>query len=220
MAALEDLVRSGKVRYVGVSDTPAWKVAQANVMAQFRGWSPFIGLQIEYSLLERSVEQELVPMAQELGLGITPWSPLKSGVLSGKYTRSSAGRVKADRSAFMGAFLNETTYALVDELEIIAKAHDSTVARVALAWVRAQPGVTSTIIGARRLEQLDDNLRSLEVTLTAHDLARLDELTPPAFGFPQSMQPLFPSIHNGGTTVNGVYAEPTSFGIQRGDTPY
>ncbi len=114
MAALEDLVRSGKVRYIGVSDTPAWKVAQANVTSMFRGWSSFIGLQIEYSLLERSVEQELVPMAQELGLGITPWSPLKSGVLSGKYTRSSAGRVKSDRSAFIAAVLKETTYALID----------------------------------------------------------------------------------------------------------
>jgi aryl-alcohol dehydrogenase-like predicted oxidoreductase len=97
MAALEDLVRAGKVRYIGVSDTPAWKIAEANVMARFRGWSAFIGLQIEYSLLERTVEQELVPMALEFGLGITPWSPLKSGVLSGKYTRKNAGQVKADR---------------------------------------------------------------------------------------------------------------------------
>src|SRR5580698_11214018 len=122
MAALEDLVRSGKVRYIGVSDTPAWKVAQANVMAQFRCWAAFIGLQIEYSLLERSVEQELVPMALELGLGITPWSPLKSGVLSGKYTRKSAGQVKADRGAFADSHLTERTYAIVDELNIIAKA--------------------------------------------------------------------------------------------------
>ena len=142
MAALDDLVRAGKVRYLGVSDTPAWKVAEANVTARFRGWSAFIGLQIEYSLLERTVEQELVPMARELGLGITPWSPLKSGALSGKYTRKNAGQVKADRGFFLDPFLNEKTYALVDELEVIAKAHDSTVARVALAWVQAQPGVT------------------------------------------------------------------------------
>ena len=93
-------------------------------------------------------------------------------------------------------------------------------ARAALAWVRMQPGVTSTIIGARRLDQLEDNLRSLEVVLTGEELARLDELTRPTFGFPQSMQPLFPSIHNGGTTINGVHAEPTSFGLQHGDTPY
>ena len=92
MAALEDLVRAGKVRYLGVSDTPAWKVAEANVTARFRGWSAFIGLQIEFSLLQRTVEQELVPMARELGLGITPWSPLKSGALSGKYTRGTPAR--------------------------------------------------------------------------------------------------------------------------------
>jgi len=220
MAALEDLVRSGKVRYIGVSDTPAWKVAQANVMAQFRGWASFIGLQIEYSLLERSVEQELVPMALELGLGITPWSPLKSGVLSGKYTRKSAGQVKSDRSAFMAAYLKESTYALVDELETVAEAHDSTVARVALAWLRGRPGVASTIIGARRLSQLEDNLRSLELTLTASEVAHLDALTKPTFGFPQSMAPLFPAIHNGGTMVNGIQAPPSPFTISKGEKPY
>jgi aryl-alcohol dehydrogenase-like predicted oxidoreductase len=220
MAALEDLVRSGKVRYIGVSDTPAWKVAQANVMAQFRGWAAFIGLQIEYSLLERSVEQELVPMALELGLGITPWSPLKSGVLSGKYTRKSAGQVKSDRSAFMAAYLKESTYALVDELETVAEAHDSTVARVALAWLRGRPGVASTIIGARRLSQLEDNLRSLELTLTASEVAHLDALTKPTFGFPQSMAPLFPAIHNGGTMVNGIQAPPSPFTISKGEKPY
>src|SRR6266852_148476 len=114
------------------------------VTARFRGWSAFIGLQIEYSLLERTVEQELVPMARELGLGITPWSPLKSGALSGKYTRKTAGQVKGDRGFFLDPFINEKTYALVDELEAVAKAHGSTVARVAIAWLQAQPGVTST----------------------------------------------------------------------------
>jgi aryl-alcohol dehydrogenase-like predicted oxidoreductase len=104
MAALDDLVRAGKVRYLGVSDTPAWKIAEANVTARFRGWSAFVGLQIEHSLLERSVEQELVPMARELGLGITPWSPLKSGALSGKYKRATAGQVKADRGPFLDRF--------------------------------------------------------------------------------------------------------------------
>lgn len=220
MAALEDLVRAGKVRYIGVSDTPAWKIAQANVLAHFRGWSSFIGLQIEYSLLERSVEQELVPMALEFGLGITPWSPLKSGALSGKYTRANAGQQKADRSAFLDQVLNEKTYALVDALGAIAREHGSTVARVALAWVQAQPGVSSTIIGARRLSQLEDNVGALEVKLTAEQLARLDALTQPTFGFPQSMQPMFPSLHNGGTTVNSVFAEPSSFGVVKGDKVY
>jgi aryl-alcohol dehydrogenase-like predicted oxidoreductase len=220
LAALEDLVRAGKVRYLGVSDTPAWKVAEANVTARFRGWSAFIGLQIEYSLLERTVEQELVPMALELGLGMTPWSPLKSGALSGKYTRSNAGQVKADRGFFVNSGLNEKTYAIVDELEIIAKAHDSTVARVALAWVQAQPGVTSTIIGARRLAQLDDNVKAFEVKLSVEELSRLDALTKPTFGFPQNMQPIFPAIHNGGTSVNGVYGAPSPFVLEKGDKPY
>jgi aryl-alcohol dehydrogenase-like predicted oxidoreductase len=220
MSALDDLVRAGKVRYIGVSDTPAWKIAEANVTARFRGWSAFIGLQIEYSLLERTVEQELVPMARELGLGITPWSPLKSGTLSGKYTRKNAGQVKADRRAFVDAFLGEKAYAIVDELEVIARAHESTVARVAIAWLQAQPGVTSTIIGARRLAQLDDNVRALDARLTAEELSRLGELTEPTFGFPQNMQPIFPSIHNGGTRVNGVYAPPSGFVMEKGDKPY
>jgi aryl-alcohol dehydrogenase-like predicted oxidoreductase len=220
MAALDDLVTAGKVRYLGVSDTPAWKVAEANVSARFRGWSAFIGLQIEYSLLERSVEQELVPMAREHGLGITPWSPLKSGALSGKYTRKNAGEVKKDRGMFLEPFLNEKTYALVDALEVVAKAHDSTAARVALSWVQSQPGVTSTIIGARRLTQLEDNVKALDVKLTADELARLDALTKPAFGFPQNMQAMFPSIHNGGTTVNGVHGPLSPFVIQAGDKPY
>src|SRR5450432_2837464 len=220
MAALEDLVRAGKVRYLGVSDTPAWKVAEANVTARFRGWSAFVGLQIEYSLLERSVEQELVPMARELGLCITPWSPLKSGALSGKYRRDNAGEIKADRFFFLDPSLTEKTYAVVDELAGIAGSHDSTVARVALAWVQAQPGVTSTIIGARRLAQLDDNVMALGVKLSADELGRLDALTKPNFGFPQNMQPHFPAIHNGGTTVNGVYAPPSGFVMEKGDKPY
>jgi aryl-alcohol dehydrogenase-like predicted oxidoreductase len=220
MSALEDLVRAGKVRYLGVSDTPAWKIAQANVTAHFRGWSAFVGLQIEYSLLERTVEQELVPLALEFEIGITPWSPLKSGALSGKYTRATAGQVKSDRAAFLANSLNEKTFTVVDALEEIARAHQTTVARAALAWVQAQPGVSSTIIGARRLEQLEDNLKAVDVKLTADDLARLDGLTSPTFGFPQNMQPIFPAIHNGGTTVNGVYAAPSEFVLQHGDTPY
>ena len=220
MAALEDLVRAGKVRYLGVSDTPAWKIAEANVTARFRGWSQFIGLQIEYSLLERSVEQELMPMAHELGLGVTPWSPLKSGALSGKYRRENHGESKRDRGAFIESFLNEQTYTLVEELDKVAKARDTTVARVALAWLRQQPGVSSIIIGARRISQLEDNLQSLNVTLTGDELKHLNELTQPVFGFPQRMAPMFPAIHNGGTTVNGVFGPPSPFVMEKGQQPY
>jgi aryl-alcohol dehydrogenase-like predicted oxidoreductase len=220
MAALDDLVRAGKVRYIGVSDTPAWKITEANVTARFRGWSAFVGLQIEYSLLERTVEHELVPMALELGLGITPWSPLKSGALSGKYTRANAGDGKRDRGAFLDAFLNEKTYALLDALGAVATAHDTTLARAALAWVRQQPGVTSTILGARRLGQLEDNVRSLEVTLTPDELGRLDTLTKPTPGFPHAMLAWSPAILNGGTTVNGAYAPPSPFVMEKGGKPY
>ena len=217
MSALEDLIRSGKVRYIGISDTPAWKVVEANLIARFRGWSQFIGLQIEYSLLERSVEAELVPMAQASGLGITPWSPLKGGALSGKYTRANQGALKADRGAMVP--LTERTYALIDELDKIAKARESTVARVALAWVRTRPGVTSTIIGARRVSQLEDNLKSMEITLSADESSHLDDVTRPTPPFPQNMQDYFPSIHNGGTTINGVAGGPSMI-IKPGETPY
>nr|WP_231639385.1 aldo/keto reductase [Mycobacterium sp. Marseille-P9652] len=220
MAALDELVRAGKVRYVGVSDTPAWKIAQANLIAQFRGWSAFVGLQVEYSLLERDIEQELVPMASEFGLGITPWSPLKSGVLSGKYTRRNAGQHNADRGAMVDAFLNEKTYAVIDELEAIAKAHDTTVASVALAWVLAQPAVSSVIIGARRLSQLEDNVRAVEITLTGDELARLGALTKPALGFPHNMLEMAPGIINGGTTVNGVSAPISEYVMPEGVQPY
>jgi len=220
MSALEDLVRSGKVRYLGISDTPAWKTVEAQMIARMRGWSPFIGLQVEYSLIARTIEQELVPMAKEFGLGITPWSPLSSGALSGKYTRANHGAATGDRGAFLQYRLNDQLYDVVDELAKIAKAHDSTVARVAIAWVQGAPGVTSTIIGARRLAQLDDNLAALDVALTADERKRLDDLTAPTLGFPQSMQPMFPMIHNGGTTVNGVHGAPSPFVIQPGDKVY
>jgi aryl-alcohol dehydrogenase-like predicted oxidoreductase len=220
MAALETLVQSGKVRYIGVSDTPAWKIAEANMIARFRGWSAFIGLQIEYSLLERSVEQELVPMALEFGLGITPWSPLKSGALSGKYTRHNAGQLKGDRGVLLDSFLGEKTYAVVDELAAIATAHDSTAARIALAWLAGRPAVTSIIIGARRLAQLEDNIKALDVKLTQEERTRLDKLTQPKFGFPQNMEPIFPSIHFGGSTVNGISAPISPFVIGQGEAPH
>jgi aryl-alcohol dehydrogenase-like predicted oxidoreductase len=219
MAALDDLVRAGKVRYIGASDTPAWKIAQANTLAQFRGWSAFAALQIEYSLLERTVEQDLIPMALEFGLGVTPWSPLKSGALSGKYTRANAGAQKGDRGALLGGALNEATYAVIDQLEIIAKAHEASVAAVSLAWLSAKPGVTSPIIGARRLAQLEDNVKALDVKLTADDIAKLDALTQPKLNFPHNMLPMAPAIINGGASVNGVSMPPSGFVMLKGEKP-
>jgi len=219
MAALDDLVRAGKVRYIGVSDTPAWKIAQANTMAQFRGWSAFAALQIEYSLLERTVEQDLIPMALEFGLGVTPWSPLKSGALSGKYTRANAGAQKGDRGAFLEGSLNEETYAVIDQLEVIAKAHNASVAAISLAWLSAKPGVTSPIIGARRLAQLEDNIKALDVKLTADEIAKLDALTQPKLNFPHNMLPMAPAIIHGGATVNGIAAPTSGFVMQEGEKP-
>lgn len=217
MATLQDLVQSGKVRYIAISDAPAWKVAQAQLIAQFRGWAPFIGLQIEYSLLERTVEGELIPMAQELGLGVTPWSPLKGGILSGKYTRRNAGSA-ADGRPWVASYLDEQAYAVIDALEKIAAELDTTVARVALAWVQARPGVASTIIGARTLKQLDDNLLALDVKLTPAHRAALDELTRPKLNFPADFLDLAQDIHAGGTTINGRPGKLIPFGVtKKGD---
>ncbi|WP_437653049.1 aldo/keto reductase [Sorangium sp. So ce1182] len=209
MSALHDLVSSGKVRYIGVSDTPAWKVAQAQVLAQFRGWSPFIALQIEYSLVERTVEGELIPMARELGLGVTPWSPLKSGALSGKYTRENAGKQKADRGAWAMSALNEQTYTIVDELIKISRELGSTPARVALAWVQSRPGVTSTIIGARTMAQLDDNLAALDLSLSPKHVEVLDALSQPKLSFPVDFLRGAATFSHAGATVNGEPSTPT-----------
>ena len=216
MATLNDLVRDGKVRYIGVSDTPAWKVTQAQMLAQFRGFSQFIGLQIEYSLLERTVEGELVPMAQELGMGVTPWSPLKSGILSGKYTRENAGKVDASKRAWIaGNAITEQVYTLIDELQRVAAELGSTVARVALAWVQQRPGVSSTIIGARTIEQLDDNLAALDIKLSAEQVARLDGLTKPKLNFPAEFLGMAGMIQAGGTTINGEPSQLSPFGVTK-----
>ncbi|WP_257461592.1 aldo/keto reductase [Archangium lipolyticum] len=208
MRALDDLVRAGKVRYIGFSDTPAWKTAQAQLVAQFRGWTPLVALQIEYSLLERTVEGELIPMAQELGLGVTPWSPLKSGVLSGKYTRENAGKVKAGRGAWVESNLNERAYSVIDVLQRVAKEVGATPAHVALAWVQNRPGVTSTIIGARTMEQLEANLGALDVKLSPAHVAALDEVSQPTLNFPAAFLQGSPTFMHGGLTVNGVSAPP------------
>jgi len=204
MRILDDLVTSGKVRYIGFSDAPAWKVAQAQVTAHFRGWPPLIALQIEYSLLERTVEGELIPMAEELGLGVTPWSPLKGGQLSGKYTRENADTLKSDRGAMHGT-LTEKDYVLLDRLGEIAKELGTSIAAVSLAWVQGRPGVTSTIIGARRMDQLDANLSALEVVLTEDQVASLDALTQPALNFPADFnRDRSPNFSLAGATLNGV----------------
>src|SRR5260221_2595211 len=158
MRALDDLVTAGKVRYIGFSDTPAWKVAQAQTIARFRGWAPLVALQIEYSLLERTVEGELIPMALEMGLGVTPWSPLKSGVLSGKYTRENAATVKADRGERVTQNLGDKVYAIVDALQAIAKELNTTPAAGALPGVQGPAGGAATHVGAARDARVQQEL--------------------------------------------------------------
>src|SRR6218665_846613 len=215
MRALDDLVRAGKVRYIGFSDTPAWKTAQAQLTAHFRGWTPLIALQIEYSLLERTVEGELLPMARELGRGVTPWSPLRGGVLSGKYTRENAGQVKAARGAWTESALTERAYSIVDVLQRVAKETDSTPAHVALAWVQNRPGVTSTIIGARTLQQLESNLAALDVKLSPEQTAALDAVSKPTLDFPAGFLQGAPTFMHGGITVNGISAPPSTLLVKK-----
>ncbi len=208
MRALDTLVEQGKVRYLGFSDTPAWKVAQAQTMAQLRGWSPLIALQIEYSLLQRTVEGELMPMAQELGLGVTPWGPLRGGALSGKYKRADKGKHEAGRGARVTSYLDDRTFDLLELMERIATEVGTTTARVALAWVQGRPGVTSTIIGARTMAQLEDNVGALDVPLTAAHVKALDDATTPHLPFPTDMLAAVPTFAFGGTTINGEPSKP------------
>lgn len=211
MRALDDLVAAGKVRYVGFSDTPAWKVAQAHTLASFRGWTPLSALQIEYSLAERTVEGELVPMAQELGLGLTPWSPLKGGALSGKYARAKKGEHRPDRGASVTYALGQDrTYDIVDVAAAIAQELGSSTAKVSLAWVAGRPGVSSPIIGARSVAQLDENLEALEVKLTLEQVQRLDEVSKPRLSFPADFLRGIGPFAYGGTTINGVTSKPNS----------
>lgn len=220
MRALDDLVRAGKVRYIGVSDTPAWKVAQAQVLAEFRGWSRFVGLQIEYSLIERTVEGELVPMAIEMGLGITPWSPLRGGVLTGKYTRDNAATASPGRGDRVKAYFTERTFEIVDMLTRIAEELETTPAAVAVAWVQARRGVASTIIGARSVTQLEQNLAALDVRLSAEQISALDAVSTPTLGFPIPFLSFTAMIAQGGTTVNGVTAPAWSLAPQAGQPRY
>jgi aryl-alcohol dehydrogenase-like predicted oxidoreductase len=187
MRALDDLVRAGKVLYIGVSDTPAWVVSASNTLAELRGWTSFIGLQIEYSLLQRTPERDLLPMAEHFGLSILAWAPLAGGVLTGKYTRDpkhsstdslrKQGNVSRGRTSEHALAIARTVDAIADELRV-------TSTRVAAAWVMAQGYRYIPIVGARKLEQLEDSLAAATVTLTPEQLERLDEASKIRLGFP------------------------------------
>lgn len=203
LRGLDDLVTAGKIRYVGFSDIPAWKTAEAQTIANFRGWAPIIALQLEYSLLERTSEGELFPMAQEMGMGIMPWSPLKSGVLSGKFRRDNTNSVDTKRTNMVGV-PSAADYDIIEAVIAVASELDISPASVALAWVRSQGGVSSTLIGARRLDQLKINLDSLEVTLSVEQMSKLSDVSKPKLNFPaENNENLAPMLAFPGTTVDG-----------------
>ena len=219
LRALDDLVRAGKIRYVGFSDTPAWKCAEAQVTAAFRGWAPVVALQIEYSLLERTVEGELVPMARAMGMGITPWSPLKSGVLSGRYTRANRGDATT-RRVWAQAALTDRAYDVIDALTHVASEVGAPAAQVALAWLAAKPGVTSIIVGPRTLAHLEDGVGALELRLDAAHVAALDAASKPQLDFPAGFLAGAGTFAHGGLTINGTSFPPNPLAPKTDDDRY
>jgi len=186
MRGLDDLVHQGKVLHVGISDAPAWWIAQANTLASFRGWSPFVGLQIEYSLAERTVERELIPMAKALNLGVTAWSPLAGGVLTGKYHSGGSAESGRMSSDMMKQFMpdEQRTARIIKAVKTVADQTGRRMAQVALAWLRSRPVPVIPIIGARKLSQLQDNLASIDLSLSAEQFKTLDEASRIELGFP------------------------------------
>ncbi|HKJ44304.1 MAG TPA: aldo/keto reductase [Balneolales bacterium] len=188
LQALTDLVRHGKVRYIGVSNWAARQIAKALQVSKFNGWESFVSLQAYYSVAARDLEHELLPLSKEEGLGVLPWSPLSGGFLTGKYRRNQDGPEDARRTGFdFPPVDKEKAYDVVDAMDEIAKKHESSIPQVALAWLLEQNGVASVIIGAKNMSQLDDNLSSAEVELTADELATISEITQPPQIYPEWM---------------------------------
>ncbi len=185
MRSLDDLVRAGKVLYVGISDAPAWVASHANTLAQLRGWTPFIGLQIEWSLLQRTVERDLVPMARAFDIGITPWGPLGAGILTGKYTREGDERLgDSKRQAMVNQRLTPAKIKIAKAVDAVADEIGCTSAQVAVAWLAHQGIDTFPIFGARKLSQIEDVLGAVDIELSAAQLASLDEVSKIELGFP------------------------------------
>lgn len=214
LRGLDDLVRAGKVLYVGISDTPAWQISRMQAIADLRGWAPLIALQAEYSLIERTTERDLIPMASEMGLGVIPWSPLASGVLTGKYTRADLdlGEGTADPEgtrknvAAAAGSLNERGLAIADVVRDVAAELGRTPSQVALAWTLRNPAVTASIIGARTLAHLEDNLGALDVRFTQNGLAALENASAVDLGFPHEFlaRPMPRSVIFGGARIENI----------------
>ncbi|GAA4829506.1 aldo/keto reductase [Paenibacillus vulneris] len=192
LRAMDDLVRAGKVLYAGISDTPAWQISRMQTIADLRGWSPLIALQNEHSLIERTSERELTPMAQEMGLGIIVWSPLANGLLTGKYSREDLQQRNMESEGWSSritmmashGMLNERVFNIVDEVKKVADEVNAPAAHVALAWLRAQSSVTSILLGASKAGQLESNLNMLDLKLSEAQLHRLDAISAIELGFP------------------------------------
>lgn len=189
LRAFDDLVRAGKVLYIGLSDTPAWQAARMQAIAELRGWTQFCALQISYSLTERTVEHELIPMAKEMGMGVCPWSPLGGGVLSGKYSKADL-TAEVDISSRKGqnvmtGRLSEHNLNVAAAVGEVAKEIGKSSAQVAIAWLLAQPSVCSPVLGVRTMAQFEDNLGALDVELSPEHLARLDAASKLAPIFPE-----------------------------------
>jgi aryl-alcohol dehydrogenase-like predicted oxidoreductase len=179
MRAFDDLVRQGKVLYIGISDAPAWIVSQANTLARCNGWTQFIALQIEYSLIERTPERDLLPMAAAFEMAVTPWSPLAGGVLSGKYAQNGNGQATS-----RGQKIPARSFEIAQTVGEIAQELGCSSAQIALAWIRAQSPQMIPILGASKLEQLQDNLKCLDVNLSPAQLQQLDRVSQIELGFP------------------------------------
>ena len=209
MRTLDDLVRSGKVRYVGLSDVPAWYASRAQTIAELRGYERLCTLQLEYSLVERNIENEFVPLGTEHGMGIMVWSPLASGLLSGKYRPSEKegmgeGRLEMMKDSNNPAFqkFTEKNWQIVTELETVAKTIGRSMAQVAVNWAANQPGIASVIIGATKPHQLQDNLQALDFTIPDELLVRLNQISAPTSTFPYSFfGSEIQSMIHGGVTV-------------------
>jgi aryl-alcohol dehydrogenase-like predicted oxidoreductase len=181
MRALDDIVRSGKALYVGISDTPAWVVARANTLADWRGWTPFVGLQVPYSLVKRDIERELLPMAESLQLSVAAWSPLAGGVLSGKFTRSAP----SEPTRVGQADISKRDLRIAREIDSVADDLGLSSSQVALAWTMAGRPSLHPIVGARKVEQLLDNLGAADLHLPGDAMRRLNEASSIDLGFPR-----------------------------------
>ena len=179
LRGLDDLVKQGKVNYIGISDTPAWLVSQAQTMAELMGWSRFVALQVEYSLLQRTPERELIPMAKHYNLTVTPWAPLAGGALTGKYTKGDTGRLPKESKR-----LNERAVKITEEVMAIAKELNVQPSSVALKWTMQQGFSCIPIIGATKPEQLLENLNCLDVNLSNEQMNRLNQVSKIELGFP------------------------------------